>query len=103
MSIGATIAFLRRLSAGQSGSVALIVGLLLPILGAAALGAVDIASVMAAKQQMKAVAGAKQLLMDTSPATSDRTQNFAQAQLESLASWHPTVTAQVVNNATAME
>lgn len=101
---------LKRFAANKRGNVALIFAIGLPALILGALGAVDLTSVVTDRTKMQAVAdfaalnAAKQLALDTSPATATRAKNEAESELTEIAKrWSLTIDAQVVEDGKAVQ
>ena len=80
------VLLLKRFAANKRGNVALIFAIGLPAIVLSALGAVDLTSVINDRTKMQAVAdfsalnAAKQLALDTSPATATRAKNEAESE-----------------------
>lgn len=101
---------LKRFATNTRGNVALIFAIGLPALILGALGAVDLTSVVTDRTKIQAVAdfaalnAAKQLALDTSPATAMRAKNEAQDELTEIAKrWSLTIDAQVVEDGKAVQ
>jgi hypothetical protein len=104
------VLLLERFAANKRGNVALIFAIGLPAMILGALGAVDLTSVVTDRTKMQAVAdfsalnAAKQLALDTSPATATRAKNEAESELAEIAKrWSLTIDAQVVEDGKAVQ
>ena len=104
------VLLLKRFAANKRGNVALIFAIGLPAIVLSALGAVDLTSVINDRTKMQAVAdfsalnAAKQLALDTSPATATRAKNEAESELAEIAKrWSLTIDAQVVEDGKAVQ
>jgi len=98
-----------RLCKARAGGTAIAFAILLPVLAFVAVGAVDFTDAAVDRSRMQgvadqaALAAATQLAVDTSYATAQRAQSFAQSQLNGLISdCITTITSQVVNNGTGV-
>src|SRR5665213_2813767 len=95
-----------RLCKARAGGTAIAFAILLPVLAFVAVGAVDFTDAAVDRSRMQgvadqaALAAATQLAVDTSYATAQRAQSFAQSQLNGLISdCITTITSQVANQA----
>src|SRR5580704_12754570 len=94
----------------NEGSAAIIFCIVLPVLACVTVGAADYASVVSDRSTMQgiadraALAAAAQLSVDTSSATAQRAQSYAQSQLRGLlGNWTTMVSSQVVNSGSAVQ
>jgi len=90
--------------------MAVAVAVMLPVLAFIAVGALDYADASADRARLQgvadaaAIAAATQLAIDTSSATADRAQSFAQSQLRGLLNdWTTNITAEILNNGSAVQ
>lgn len=103
-------ALLSRLLKNGDGGMAVTLAVALPVLAFVAVGALDFTDATVDRRHMQAVAdqaalaAATQLAIDSSSATAQRAQSFAQSQLNGLVNdWTTTVTSQIVNSGTAVQ
>jgi Flp pilus assembly protein TadG len=103
-------ALLSRLLKNGDGGMAVTLAVALPVLAFVAVGALDFTDATVDRRHMQAVAdqaalaAATQLAIDSSSATAQRAQSFAQSQLSGLVNdWTTTVTSQIVNSGTAVQ
>jgi Flp pilus assembly protein TadG len=94
----------------RAGGMAIALAIALPALAFVATGALDFTDAMVDRGQMQgvadasALAAATQLAIDSSSATVQRAESYAQSQLKGLLSdWTTTITSQIVNDGTAVQ
>jgi Flp pilus assembly protein TadG len=104
------VALATRLRAERSGSVAMLFAIVVPVLAFVVVGAADFACAESDRVAMQgvadraALAAAGQLAVDSSSATAQRAQTYAQSQLGKLiGNWALSVNSQIVDNATAVQ
>jgi Flp pilus assembly protein TadG len=102
--------YFSRLRDDRRGGMAVAVAIMLPVLAFIAVGALDYADASADRARLQgvadaaAIAAATQLAIDTSSATADRAQSFAQSQLRGLLNdWTTNITAEILNNGSAVQ
>lgn len=99
-----------RLCRDRAGGMVMAFAIVLPVLAFVAVGALDFTDATVDRGRMQgvadasALAAATQLAVDSSSATAQRAQSYAQSQLNGLLSdWATTVTSQIVNDGTAVQ